>query len=790
MAKEIQIKLNVDDSQLQQAAGSADSLRKQLREASIDLENTVAKFGLTSAEAAKAAQKVGELRDTLGDARALANAFDADKKFTAVGQSLQGVLGAFQAVQGAMAAFGVENEDVQKSLLKIQGLMAFTQGINQVLAAKDAFKNLGVVIGLTSGIQKLFTATTVATSGALNAVGISAGAASLGVRAFSAALISTGIGAIVVALGMGVSALMDFASGTKDAEKANEDFALSNRLVEQSLNSELAYIKRSTAVRLAEAKAQGKSQKELTKITNDAIDQEIAKLEEETQAKNDAYRKLDDGTKKNAKAAQAASDEYAKTFNENRIKIGDLAAQKAVNEYAIEEQSRKDIDAINKKKVAEGQAAAKKVADTQKETADMIAKVTREANQLLLTEDQQKLAQIQNQRDDDLAKLKANLDARLITQKQYNAGKEALDLRLKNQTDVFNAELAKKKEEKDKEAKDKADEKAKKDLQDFVDKSKEKLDLALMTIDNDEAAKGRKLAEKHAAKQITDFEFETQTTQLAYDAATQREAAVNTVIEQGGVYKGELQKTFAKDSNQLAQQTADTQTAIAINASQQQVAIEKAKSDALKQMQDLTIGNIAAFGNLLGMFGEQSKGLAIASIVIEQGSNIAKIVMDTQREIAGYYAAYAAIPVVGPGIASGLAVGAKIRAGIGIATSVAAAALGISKIKSANKNSTGGGGGGVPSLGSAGSGGGGAAAMAAPSAPTLAAATTPTVGLSTANPNMALQQSIAGAQQRPVQAYVVSTAVTSQQALDRRRRGNGVQNSSDQPVQTALSTGG
>ena len=205
-------------------------------------------------------------------------------------------------------------------------------------------------------------------------------------------------------------------------------------------------------------------------------------------------------------------------------------------------------------------------------------------------------------------------------------------------------------------------------------------------------------------------------------------------------------------------------------------------------MQDLTIGNIAAFGQLLGMFSEQSKGLAIASIVIEQGSNIAKIVMDTQREIAGYYAAYAAIPVVGPGIASGLAVGAKIRAGIGIATSVAAAALGISKIKSANKNSSGSGG-GTPSLGAAG-GGGGAAAMTAPSAPTLQGATTPSVGLSTANPNMALQQSIAGAQQRPVQAYVVSTAVTSQQALDRRRRGNGVQNSSDTPVQTALSTGG
>ena len=790
MAKEITIKLNVDDSQLQQAAGSADNLRKQLREASIDLENTVAKFGLTSAEAAKAAQKVGELRDTIGDARALANAFDADKKFAAAGQALTGVLGAFQAVQGAMAAFGVENEDVQKSLLKIQGLMAFTQGINSVLAARDSFKNLGVVIGLTGGITKIFNATTVATSGALQAVGVSAGAASLGVRAFSAALISTGIGALVVGLGLAVSALMDYVSGTEDAEQANKDYAQSNLLVQQSLNAEMAYIKRTTAVRVAEAKSRGASAREITKIQNEEIDKQIKVLEDEVEYKNKLYRKLDDGTKKNAKVAQEASDDYAKTFNENRIKIGDLAAQKAVNEYALEEQSRKDIASVNKRKVSDSQATKKQQIEAQRETADMIAKVTREANQILLTEDQNKQAQLQNQRDDDLSKLKANLDAKLITQQQYNAGVAALDLRLKNQTDVFNAEIAKKKEDKDKEEKNKADEKAKKDLQDFVDKSKEKLDLALQTIDNDEAEKQRKLAEKHAARLITDFEYDTQSTQVAYDAATQREMALNTVIEEGGVNKAELQKTFANESNNLAQNTADTQTNIAINASQQQVAIEKAKSDALKEMQDLTIGNIAAFGQLLGMFSEQSKGLAIASIVIEQGSNIAKIVMDTQREIAGYYAAYAAIPVVGPGIASGLAVGAKIRAGIGIATSVAAAALGISKIKSANKNSSGGGGGGTPSLGASSGGGGGAAAMTAPSAPTLQGATTPSVGLSTANPNMALQQSIAGAQQRPVQAYVVSTAVTSQQALDRRRRGNGVQNSSDTPVQTALSTGG
>lgn len=790
MAKEIQIKLSVDDSQLQNAAGSADNLRKQLREATVDLENTVAKFGLTSQEAAKAAQKVGELRDTLGDARALANAFDADKKFAAVGQALQGVLGGFQAVQGAMAAFGVENEDVQKSLLKIQGLMAFTQGINQVLAAKDSFKNLGVVLQATTGIQRLFATTTAATSTALNAVGVSSTAASVGVRAFSSALIATGIGALVVGLGLAVNAFIDFIDNTKEAEAANRSFASSLEIVDAGLKGELAFIKRNGAVRLAEAKAQGKSQTDLTKLTNENIDSEIESLKRAQKERADIYNAALKDKNLNGEGFKKVNDDYFNNEIETTQRIKDLQAQQKINNYAVQEQIRKDNETAAAKTAAQRkqdrekqQREAEQFAEKQKQTAadteKMILDAQRTATKALLDDEAQRRLDIQFQRDDDLAKLKANLDAKLITQEQYLKAVSAVNARYTAQDQAITNDAKTKQAEKDEDDRKKALDKA-------VSDAEEALNIKITSIDNEFAAKQRKLEEQRAAETITDAEYNTQKTALDFEAATQREAALTSVIESSGQYKAEVQKNFADQSNELAQQTADTQTAITVNASEQQIAIEKAKQDALKEMQDLTIGNIAAFGNLLAMFGEQSKGLAIAAIVIEQGSNIAKIVMDTQREIAGYYAAYSAIPVVGPGIASGLAVGAKIRAGIGIATSVAAAALGISKIKSANKNSSGGGGGGTPSLGNTPTGGG----MAVPSAPTLAKATAPTVGLSTANPSMALQQSIAGAQQRPVQAYVVSTQITSQQALDRRRRGNGVQNSSDVPVQTALSTGG
>ena len=787
MAKEIQIKIGVDDSQLQNAAGSADNLRKQLREASIELENTVAKFGLTSEEAAKAAQKVGELRDTLGDARSLAAAFDADKRFAAVGQALQGVLGGFTAVQGALAAFGVESEDVQKSLLKVQGLLAFTQGINQLLAAQDAFKNLGVVIQTTTGIQKLFATTTVATSTALNAVGVSSTAASVGVRAFSSALIATGIGALVVGLGLAVNALIDFVDNTAEATAANEAFAASLELVDVGLQGELRFIKRNSAERIAAAKAVGKSQQELTQLSNDAIDQEIGSLQRAQKERTDIYNAALKDRNLNAKDFAKISDDYTKNEIETTARIKDLQSQQRINNYQQQEQQRKDNESAAAKRSAQrkqenekAQREREQFAEKQKQTAAdterMILDAQRTATKALLDDEAQRRLDIQFQRDDDLAKLKANLDAKLITQEQYLQAVSAINARYTAQDQAITNDAKTKQAEKDEDDRKKALDKA-------ISDAEESLNIKITNIDNEFAAKQRKLEEQRAAETITDAEYNTMKTQLDFEAATARETALNSVVEQGGAYKAEIQKNFADQSNQLAQQTADTQTAIVVNASEQQVAIEQSKQEALRQLQDLTIGNIAALGNLLGQFGEESKGLAIAAIVIEQGTNIAKIVIDTQREIAGYFAAYSTIPVAGPGIAAGLATAAKIRAGLGIATAVAAAATGISKIKSANKKSSGGGGGGA-SVGGAGT------SVPKPSVPSIAQASAPTVGLSAANPNLAIQQTIAGAQQRPVQAYVVSTQISSQQALDRRRRGNGVQNSSDAPVQTALSTGG
>lgn len=78
-------------------------------------------------------QRLATLTDAMGDARAQANALAHDQKgFQGIISGLQGVTGAFTAAQGAIALFAGENEDLQRIMTKVQGLMAITMGLQQV----------------------------------------------------------------------------------------------------------------------------------------------------------------------------------------------------------------------------------------------------------------------------------------------------------------------------------------------------------------------------------------------------------------------------------------------------------------------------------------------------------------------------------------------------------------------------------------------------------------------------------------------------------------------------------
>ncbi len=141
-------KLVLDGSE---AGQTIKSFKTQLREAQRDVIAISEKFGDTSKEALEAAKKMAMLKDKIADAKQLADAFNPDQKFRLLTQSLNGALGGFTALNGAMGLLGVESENVQKQLLKVQSAMALSQGLNQIGDSILSFKTLGTTIVNTLG---------------------------------------------------------------------------------------------------------------------------------------------------------------------------------------------------------------------------------------------------------------------------------------------------------------------------------------------------------------------------------------------------------------------------------------------------------------------------------------------------------------------------------------------------------------------------------------------------------------------------------------------------------------
>lgn len=236
------------------AENSVKSIKTELREATQDAVNLSRKFGEFSPQALEAAQRVANLKDEIGDFKQRVDALNPDAKFRAFSSALQGVAGGFAGVQGAIGLFATENKELEKQLLKVQSALALSEGLNSVLEAKDAFKNLGAV--------------------AVNAF-----------NSIKTAIGSTGIGLLVIALGTIVANWESIKSSVTGVSEEQENL---NRLTEKNVQAQkdkLSELDSQDEV----LKQQGLSEKDILKLkeqqTQELIKQQIIQLEN---AKNNA----------------------------------------------------------------------------------------------------------------------------------------------------------------------------------------------------------------------------------------------------------------------------------------------------------------------------------------------------------------------------------------------------------------------------------------------------------------------------------------------------------------------
>lgn len=153
-----------------QSANSIKGLKGELS----DLTKQLGTLDSNSDAFKQAAAKAGQLREQIrGVNNAIENA-DPEKKFAPFVRTIGGLAGGFSAVQGAMALFGAESEDLQKTLVKVQGAMALSQGLNSMIEFKNDFADLGKLV--VGNVTKAFSTL----RGAIIATGIGAAAVAVG----------------------------------------------------------------------------------------------------------------------------------------------------------------------------------------------------------------------------------------------------------------------------------------------------------------------------------------------------------------------------------------------------------------------------------------------------------------------------------------------------------------------------------------------------------------------------------------------------------------------------------
>ena len=698
------------------------NLKQQLKQAQVEVQALADKFGATSAQAVEAAKKAAILKDKIGDAKALTDAFNPDAKFKALSGTLTGVAGGFSVVTGAMGAFGKQSEDVEKALLKVQSAMAIASGAQALGESIDSFKQLGAVIKATSiyqaaynfiqtgsikGTQETVVAkiadaqATVAQGTAMVGTTVATTGASAAAKVLRAALISTGVGALVVGVGLLIANfdyLKEKFNGLGTGAKVLLSMIMPVVAVFWALSEAYNYF----AADSIKANAKAES----------AIKKNTAALKEQVRVSERASEAL--------KTKNGHEYEMAKASGASAESLRKLALKHAEAQIALEKSTlatAKDTYEKNKNTLANliNSGASDELIEKQKE-------LTTEARKAVTEERKQLETAVKDKAD-------------IIRKNAVEVRQEITDnnTKIKDANKALNDAIKQQNEEAAKSELDRI-----KKLNEDINSLKEELRVSKL---NDEQKEVEEVFKKYtklikdglqANIDVTTLEEEKRLSLAAitkkYDDADASTRLTNsqTIISEmvaAGTKRLEGEKATSEKSIQLAKEEKEKKAAI------------------LQQQLDLVKGSFQAFADVATLFAGKNKKAQKTAFNIQKGANIAQTTIDTYTAAMSAYKSALAVPVIGVGLAPIAAAGA-----------VAVGLMNIKKIAASKFE-----GGGTPS---ADTGGGGGATV-----PTMSAPQFNVVGQSGVN-------QLASLNQQPIQAYVVSGQVTSQQALDRNRLAN------------------
>lgn len=760
MAEKRQIEVEIKDN--------TQSLKAQYREALQELQKVTEQYGATSEEAVKAAKAAAQLKDQIEDSKNLVDAFNPDAKFNALSGSIGGVLNGFQAYEGAMGLLGVESENLQKTMVKVQSAMALSQGLQGLMEAKDQFKNFGTVaMQALSGIKK--------------AIG------------------ATGIGLLVVAAG----ALYAYWDDIKKAVSGvgNEQKKLNAEAKKTAEAAKKTYDNfqlQENSLRL-----QGKTEKEILKIKIDKLNTAIKTQEVE-------ISRLETTSKLEVSASER-NQKITKAIIRGALELAAVSLRLLVAPIDLVLKTANFVS----EKLGQGKIFASSLNETISVLIDKGADVAskwifdpaevKSEGQAAINEAKDKLAQMKSDRDGFLLNMKQTNAA---TNKEVNSNnktsaennrKEILDQinkqydderKLANEIQKQKLQLLEDGQDKEIQLRQQAFEEYKENvLAEYTKEEKEALDKqfengtlkekkyreaiadlrknAVSKLSQEEA-ESLKLAEELLQKDILEIKEKYQkiwddAVKTADKIRQKQEEEFQAKIEQiqEDSYQAKLKKQLGEEEyeKELVRQKYFTLQELAKGNAEQEAILEEAKQTELDTIKEKyaqkeesrkraelerNVGfakqGLTIIADLTDLFGKKGTESAKKAFKIKKAAQIANALIDTyMNATAAYGSQFLPLPDVSSPVRGGIAAGLAVAAGLANVAKITAQKF---------EGGGGGGGGGIP-----------------PNPPLPPPSQAPTFNVIG---NNGLNQ-LAQLQQQPTQAYVVSGQVTTAQSLDRNR---------------------
>ena len=243
------------------------SMKSEIKELTIAAQQAVMQFGEFSPEAQRAEKALAGAKDRMEDFNDRVKAVNPDN-FAKINTVVQGVARGFQAAQGAMALFGSESKDLEKTMVKLQGAMALAEGLEGLGKIQQQFK--AIFTDVVSGAKKAFAA-------------------------IKAGIGSTGIGLILVALGAIVAYWDEIKAAVSGVSGEQEKLLADSKAQEKIERDKLDTLNGQDSI----LKLQGLTEEEILKLKIQQTNAVITTLEAQLVAQETMKQSQIDAAKRN-----------------------------------------------------------------------------------------------------------------------------------------------------------------------------------------------------------------------------------------------------------------------------------------------------------------------------------------------------------------------------------------------------------------------------------------------------------------------------------------------------------